>query len=153
MSTEHKEKDLIDELSKYLTKLNSVSLHQRQKITVINRYVASKIRWLLTIYSFSKTRIKQTLDSLTLQHIRKWLRFHPGANNSHPRLPLKKIGLASTLPSDLYNKCKLTLHRILICSRNSDIKRLYNVTSYKYVKHDEIVNACGERKREITLLF
>ena len=49
MSTEHKEKDLIDESSKYLTKLNSVPLHLRQKITVINRYVTSQLRWSLTI--------------------------------------------------------------------------------------------------------
>ena len=112
MSTEHKEKDFIDELSKYLTKLDSVPL---QKITVINRYVTSKIRWPLTIYSFSETWIKHTLDSLTLRYIRKWLHFHPGANTSHLRLPLKKIGLASPLPSDLYNKCKLMLHRILKC--------------------------------------
>ena len=64
MSTQHKEKDLTDELSKYLTKLNSVPLHPRQKITVINRYVTSKIRWPLTIYSFSETWIKQTLDRI-----------------------------------------------------------------------------------------
>ena len=57
-----------------------------------------------------------------------------------------KIGLALTLPSDLYNKCKLTLRRILKCSRNADIKRLYNATSYKYVKHDEIVNACPKKE-------
>ena len=67
MSTEHKEKDLTDELNKYLTKLDSVLLHPRQKITVNNRYVTSKIRWPLTIYSFSKTWIEQTLDSLTLR--------------------------------------------------------------------------------------
>ena len=146
MSTKRKEKDLTDELSKYLTKLDSVPLHPRQKITVINRHVTSKIRWPLTIYSFSETWIKQTLNSLTLRYVRKWLHFHLGANTSHLRLPLKKIGLASTLLSDLYNKCKLVLHRILKCSHNADIKRLYNVTSYKYVKHDEIVNACAEKE-------
>ena len=125
MSTQHKEKDFTDELSKYLTKLDSAPLHQRQKITVINRYVTSKIRRPLTIYSFSKkTWIKQTLDSLTLRYVRKWLYFHPGANTSLLRLPLKKIGLALTLPSDLYNKCKLTPRRILKCFRNADIKRL-----------------------------
>ena len=145
MSTEHKEKDLIDESGKNLTKLYSVPSHARQKITAINRYVASKVRWPLTIYSFSETWVK-TLDSLTLRYVRKWFHFHPGANISHLRLPLKKIGLASTLPSDLYNKCKLPLCRILKCSRNSDIKRLYNVTSYKYVKHDEIVNACAGKE-------
>ena len=142
MPTEHKEKDLTDELSKYLTKFDSFPLHPRQKITVINRYASSKIKWPLTIYSFSETWIKQTLESLTLRYVRKWLHFHPGANTSHLRLPVKKIGLTSTVPSDLYNKCNLTLRRILKCSHNSDIKRLYNVTSYKYVKHDEIVNAC-----------
>ena len=80
MSTQHKEKELTDELSKYLTKLDSAPLHQRQKITVINRYLASKLRWPLTIYSFSETWIKQTLDSLALRYVRKWLHFHPGAN-------------------------------------------------------------------------
>ena len=120
MSTEHKEKDLTDELSKYLTKLNSVPLHSRQKITVINKYVTSKIRWPLTIYSFSQTWIKQTLVSLTLRYVSKWLHFHPGANTSHLRILLKKIGLASTLPSNLYNKFKLTLCRIFKCSRNAD---------------------------------
>ena len=59
---------------------------------------------------------------------------------------MKKIGLALTLPSDLYNKCKLTLCRILKCSCNADIKRLYNATSYKYVKHNEIVNACAKKE-------
>ena len=59
MSTQHTEKDLTDELSKYLTKLDSVPLHPRQKITVINRYVTSKIRWPLTIYSFSETWINK----------------------------------------------------------------------------------------------
>ena len=108
--------------------------------------MTSKIRWPLTIYSFSETWIKQTLDSLTLRYVRKWLHFHPGANTSHLRLPLKKIGLASTLLSDLYNKCKLTLRRVLKCSPNADIKRLYNATSYKYVKHDEIVNACAKKE-------
>ena len=32
MSTQHKEKDLTDELSKYLTKLDSVLLHQGRKL-------------------------------------------------------------------------------------------------------------------------
>ena len=91
MSTERKEKDLIDESGKNLTKLYSVPSHARQKITVINRYVASKVRWSLTIYSFSETWVK-TLDSLTLRYVRKWFHFHPGANTSHLRLPLKKIG-------------------------------------------------------------
>ena len=59
---------------------------------------------------------------------------------------MKKIGLASTLPSDLYNKCKLMLRRILKCFRNADIKRLYYVSSCKYVKHDEIVNACAGKE-------
>ena len=113
--------------------------------------MTSKIRWPLTIYSFSETWIKQTLDSLTLRYVRKWFHFHPGANTSHLRLLLKKIGLALTLLSDLYNKCKLTLRRILKCSHNADIKRLYNATSYKYVKHDEIVNAC-EKKENVKSL-
>ena len=31
-------------------------------------------------------------------------------------------------------------------SSDSHIKRLYNATSYKYVKHDEIVNACAKKE-------
>ena len=124
-------------------KLDSVPLHRRQEITVINRYVASKIMWPLTIYSFQRNGLNKLPTASFCDTSRNgFTSILEQILASHLRLPLKKISLASTLPSDLCNKCKLVLDRILKCSHNSDIKIVYSVTLCKYVKHDEIGNTC-----------
>ena len=40
----------------------------------------------------------------------------------------------------IYNKCKITLQRVLKCSRNEEACKLYEITTMKNVNSDSIVN-------------
>ena len=40
----------------------------------------------------------------------------------------------------IYNECKITLRRVLRCSRNEEARKLYTVTTRKNVNSDTIVN-------------
>ena len=64
----------------YLTVIDKLPLHPKFKIQILTRYVFSKIRWTLMIYEFPITWLKQKLDSSILCYIRRWFKFHPGAN-------------------------------------------------------------------------
>ena len=40
----------------------------------------------------------------------------------------------------IYNECKITLRRSLRCSRNEEPRKLYEMTTFKNVNSDTIVN-------------
>ena len=40
----------------------------------------------------------------------------------------------------IYNECKITLRRVLRCSRNEEARKLYKMTTRKNVNSDTIVN-------------
>ena len=40
----------------------------------------------------------------------------------------------------IYNECKITLRRFLRCSRNEEARKLYEMTTFKNVNSDTIVN-------------
>ena len=40
----------------------------------------------------------------------------------------------------IYNECKITLRRVLRCSRNEEARKLYEMTTMKNVNSDTIVN-------------
>ena len=40
----------------------------------------------------------------------------------------------------IYNECKITLRRVLKCSRNEEARKLYKITAMKNVNSDSIVN-------------
>ena len=106
-----------DELEKRviscLTVIDKHPLHPKFKIQILTRYVFSKIRWTLTIYEFPITLLKQKLDSSILYYIRRWLKFHPGANTMHLTLPLSHLGAGVTLISELFQKCFLSKRTLL----------------------------------------
>ena len=83
----------------YLTVIDRLPLHPKFKIQILTGYVFSKIRWTLTLCEFPITCLKQKLDSSILYYIRRWLRFHPGANTMHLTLPLNQLGAGVTLIS------------------------------------------------------
>ena len=118
MNNQHVKDELLNILEDTIGKTDNLPLHPRYKIKIITLYTYSKIKWLLSCYNLDMAWIKNSCDSLVLRYIRKWLNLHPGANTCHLSLPFKKLGLNLSLPSFIYEQCKLTVRRILRDSKD-----------------------------------
>ena len=130
-----------EELQSYLTKTDQHLLHPLNKVKIVTNFIYSKLKWRFTIYDIKETWVASVLDSKVLQYVRKRLQFHPGANTNHMRMRSRILGIGLSLPSDILQSCKVTLRRILRSSKNPEINKLYNITSSKHVREDEIVES------------
>ena len=86
------------------------------------------------IYEFPITWLKRKLDSSILYCIRRWLKFHPGANTMHLTLPLNQLGAGVTLISELFQKCLLSKRTLLKGSNSADVRKLYYLSAEKHVE-------------------
>ena len=65
---------------------------------------------------------------------------HPGANITHLCCPKDKMGLNLQLPSSIFEKCQTNVRNILCQSEDVNIRSIYDVTEYRYVKNDAIIS-------------
>ena len=63
MSKENVKNDLVKRLSGYLEKIDILSLHPKNKINIVTKFVYSKLRLNLTIYYLPNTWIAEILDN------------------------------------------------------------------------------------------
>ena len=73
MSTEHVKNELITDFNKYISILNQLPLHPKNKLQVISKFIYSKIRWRFSIYRLSETWVIQNLDSIIKEYVKRWL--------------------------------------------------------------------------------
>ena len=139
MSIDREKDKLSDELNKYLEKIDLLPLHPKFKIHIVQKYVYAKFRWRFSIYPLTETWITNNIDNNINRYIRKWLQIPISGNITHLRLPTKKLGMNLRSAKDIYSDCKLTVRRILMSSKNMEIKRLWKLTSGKNVKEDALL--------------
>ena len=145
MNSDEVKQQLVSDLGSYLDNIDRLPVHPKFKIRILMLYVNSKIRWPFSIYDLGITWIKQNCDSIVTNYIRRWLKFHPGANLKHLTLSCRSLGINLKLPSNLFDSCQTSTRRLLRSSKDPNIKRLYTLSkNQKNVRQDEIVEAAGE---------
>ena len=92
------------------------------------------------VYNFTSTWVIQNLDSIVKGYTTRWLRLPQSANTRHLDLPVKRLGMKFTLPSDAYNSSQLTTRNILKQSKNPEIRDLYKATAPKNVETDTLLH-------------
>ena len=98
----------------------------------------------MSIYDLGIRWIKQNCDSIVTNYIRRWLKFHPGANVKNLTLSCRWLGTDLKLPSNIFNNCQTSTRWLLRSSKDPNIRRLYTLSqNQKSVSHDEIVEAAG----------
>ena len=75
-NSEHK-RELFQRTTEILNTIDCLPLHPRKKLMIYSRYLLSKISWDLTIADLDVTWVKNTLDNLCHNHIRRWLEIPP----------------------------------------------------------------------------
>lgn len=140
MKTSDIENELTKDLRDYLEQIHRLPLHPKQKIEILTRYVYSKLRWRLTAYDISCTWVKQNLNSIVIEYLKRWLHLHQGANTRHLFLPTNKLGIRLSFPSDLLKSCQLVKRSILKSSKNQEMKDLYKLTIAKHLEEERLLN-------------
>ena len=92
------------------------------------------------MYNLSETWVVENLDNIIKKYVRKWFQLPICANIDNLRFPTRKIGVNFKFAKEIYQKCKLSVRRILSQSKNTEIQKLYKITSSKNIRSDEIVN-------------
>ena len=136
---------------KYVTTIDRLPLNALNKTSIIQKYVYSKYRWLFTIYDLSETWVVENIDNVIGKYLRKWLQLPVSANISHLSFTTRKLGINITFAKEVYQKCKLSLRRILRLSKNREIRRLYSVTSANHIRSDSIINNVVSKNGELNL--
>ena len=139
MNCSEERDDLVKKLESYLEKVNALPIHPLSKLKIINQYVYSKIRWPLSIYPVGETWLKQNCDNMISRQVRHWLNLHPGANISHLKCSISKLGLNFRFPSDVYACSQMTVRKIMQASNDEDIRKVYEATKEKHISSHEII--------------
>ena len=106
----------------------------------------SKLRWRLTTYDILHTWVKQNLDLIVTEYLKRWLNLHQGANARHLFLPTSKFGIRLSLPTDVLKACQLVKRSILKTSTNEEMRDLYKLTVKKHIEEDRLLN---EREKTV----
>ena len=92
----------------------------------------------LAIYNITSTLVTHNLDSVVKEYTKRSFRLPQSINTRHFYLPVKKLGMKFTLPSDTYNLSQLTTRNILKQSKNPEIRDLYKATAPKNIEADTL---------------
>ena len=140
MNSDHVKEQLTNETTNCLQKIDILPLHPLQKKEIFQSCVFSKLKWKFAIYHFNETWVNQIINNQFSKYYRIWLQLPVCVNKTHISLPSKKLRINVTAANLIYNKCKITLQRVLKCSRNEEACKLYEITTMKNVNSDSIVN-------------
>ena len=141
MNCDHVKGQLTKVITNYLQKIDILPLHLLKKIEICQLYIFSKLKWRFTIYHLNETWVNQNIDNQFSKY-HKWLELPVCANIRHLCLPNKKLGLNVKTTKLSYNECKITLRKVLRCSRNEDEnkRKLYEMATMTNVNSNTIVN-------------
>ena len=104
---------------------------------IYSRYLLSKISWDLTIADLDVTWVKNTLDDLCHNNIRRWLEIPPYGTIEILLLSTTQYGINFLDISIKFEQCQVTIRKNLKDSSNEDIRELFQITSVgSNIKYD-----------------
>ena len=128
MCIEHVKNELTTDFNQYISILNQLPLHPRNKLQVISKFIYSKIRWRFSIYRLSETWVIQNLDSIIKEYVKRWLQLPQSANFHYLYLITKQLDMKFSLPSDVYLGSQSITRKILKASDSKEIQEFYNIS-------------------------
>ena len=110
-NSEHK-RELLQRTTETLNIIDCLPLHPRKKLMIYLRYLLSKISWDLTIADLDVTWMKNTLDNLCHNHLRRWLEIPPCGTIEILLLSTKQYGINLLDISTKTEHCQVTIRKV-----------------------------------------
>ena len=130
MSGDQHKTVLTERLKENLLTVDQLPLHPKNKIQIYSRYILPKLSWDLTISDINVTWVKQVLDPILKSYIRLWLEIPISGTLDVLSLSKDKLGIGLVSVSDRYLQCQVTLRSRLKNSKNQDVRRIQEQTSF-----------------------
>lgn len=118
--------ELIESMHTAIDIVNSLHITPLAKIHGLNIQLHAKLAYAMGQYKIGSTWIKQNMDNVIKETVRRWLSLPPCATLLHITLPLSKLGLALTLPSLIYEEMQLGTRLTLAKSQDKNIVELFH---------------------------
>ncbi len=137
---QHKE-ELSNTINEIMSDINNLPLHPKYKIQLYKSYVLSKISWHLTVTDISITWVKQNVDNVVHDYIRRWLEIPISGTLDICMLSKSKFGLDIIEPSTKFIQCQFVIRNKMKTSVNDDIQQIYFSTSKgRNLQYDQFSN-------------
>jgi len=124
LSDDHASSLLVSRLNDLLEFVQKQRLSDWMKLWLYNFYVATKLQWMLTIYSLPLTLLEQ-IEATCTRYLKKWLGLPPSAAVDILYLARAKLGLQAHNMVVLYKRMQITRLHLLKSSRDPEVRRLY----------------------------
>ena len=135
-NSEHK-RELLQKTTEILNIIDCLPLRPRKKLMIYSRYLLSKISWDLKIADLNVTWVKNTLDNLCHNHIRRWLEIPPCGTIEILLLSTTQYGINLLDISTKFEQCQVIIRKNLKDSLSEDIRELFQITSVgSNIKYD-----------------
>ena len=128
MSENDHKKELTESLKTFMEKIDGLDVHPKNKLSIYQRYVLSKISWHLTVTNISITWVKENLDNMVRNYVRSWLELPVSGTLKIAALSRGKYGLNFIDVSTRFSQCQCTFRKALENSTNVNIRKLHAVT-------------------------
>ena len=69
MDIENIKNDIIANVIEYITKIDLLPLSPSNRISIIQTYMFSKLRWNFSIYEFTETLVVKNIDNLISKYV------------------------------------------------------------------------------------
>ena len=80
-------------MTNYVTIIDKLPLTPVNKISIVQVYVFSKLRWRFSMYNLTETWVDRNIDKIISKFVRKWCQLPVCANVEHLSFPLSKLGV------------------------------------------------------------
>ena len=134
-NSEHK-RELVETLENFLDTIHDLPLHPKNKLLLYNNYLIPKLCWNLMIADLDVAWIKQNLDTLCHNYIRRWLNIPAGGIVQILQLSKSKFGMEILDIGTKFTCCQITIRQCLNKSPNPDIRNLFKITWHKNILYD-----------------
>jgi hypothetical protein len=135
---------------------SGLKIKAQTKIKILSLYIHAQMLHEIKLYDLPLTWIEQTLDALSIRHIRDWLEMPISACvNEISSMPTRMTGLGIPTFKHLAQKMCLTKRYSLRASSSADVRELWSnsssrhvVTDQRIVSHDSVAAATKSLKLE-----
>lgn len=140
MDTSAIKASLETDVTRYIKIIDKLPINALNKTEIVQRYLFSKVKWRFQKYNLTEAWVSENVDSIINKHYKKWLQLSISSNIVHLTVPKTILRLNLRTAKQIYIECKLPTKIILKISSNKEANKLYELTSYKNVREDTIIN-------------
>ena len=132
MNDEMHKDDILNLVKDLMEKINILPLHPKFKLQLYRYYVLSKVSWHFQISDICTTWVKENVDNVINDYIRRWLEVPINGTLDICMMSKEKYGLNLVEASTRFIQCQVIMGKKIKNSTNDDVRQMYELTKKQH---------------------